>query len=55
MDKQIKNKFPKGFFTNIASSNVKKRDKVALLDKDFEWSKEVIEGKTTVKIVKAND
>ena len=43
------NKFPKGFFTQ-SRPHVKKQNKD---DKPFEWDKNILEGKSKVKIVSA--
>lgn len=56
MDKKIKitNRFTQGFFTNIKlkKTNVAQNEKY---DKHFEWSKNVLEEKSKVKIVLLNN
>jgi len=52
MDKQLKDitKFPKGFFTNIKSNNASS-SKNPEKEKTFIWSKNVLSGKSKVKLV----
>ena len=51
-DKKTKNsKFPKGFFTSIKSNNTNHSKNPKEYDKPFEWSKNVLNGKSIVKIV----
>ena len=51
MEKKIINKFPKKFFTNLTpyTPNIDKKQKG--FDKPFEWSKNVLNGKTKIKLV----
>ncbi len=44
-------KFPKGFFTNIKSCKVNHSKDSKDYDKPFIWSKNVIDGKSEVKLV----
>lgn len=52
MNKQLKDvtKFPKGFFTNIKSNNASS-SKNPEKEKPFTWSKNVLNGKSKVKLV----
>ena len=51
-DKKTKNsKFPKGFFTSIKSNNTNHSKNPKEYDKPFEWRKNVLNGKSIVKIV----
>lgn len=54
MDKQTKNsltKFPKGFFTNIKEKKSTYSKDSQDYDKPFEWSKNVLNGKSKIKLV----
>ncbi len=44
-------KFPKGFFTNIKTSKVVHSKDPEEYDKPFEWSKNVLNGKSKVQII----
>ena len=44
-------KFPKGFFTSIKPCKVNHSKDSKNIDKPFEWSKNVLNGKSTVKLV----
>lgn len=56
MNKQEKKnkKFPKEFFSNLKPCNLKSGKKPLEKDKPFEWSENVLNGKTKVKIVSLN-
>lgn len=44
-------KFPKGFFTNIKACSTSHNKNCKEYDKPFEWSKNVLSGKSKVKLV----
>lgn len=46
---ELKNKFPKGFFTSIPPIN--RKSKYSKVEKDFKWSKGVLSGKIKATIV----
>lgn len=53
MKKQAENvtKFPKGFFTNIKPCKTTSSKSSKEYDKPFEWSENVLNGKSKVKLV----
>ncbi len=53
MIKQKIEKFPKGFFNKIRSNKIKPEQVEP--DEPFEFSKEVLEGKVKVTLVKSNE
>ena len=51
IEKKTNSKFPDGFFTSIKPSKINHSKDSQSKDKSFEWSKNVLNGKTTVKLV----
>ena len=50
-EKKTNTKFPAGFFTSIKPCPVNHSKNSKKYDKPFEWSKDVLNGKSTVKLV----